>query len=135
MSNAEYQQNAAMIGIPAGMQMGAHNAAYNYKNGAGAALYAVPPYQASYATLPHKAASIHQSSQNLSQRQQREQQQQQVAAAAAAYSTMSRMSYFSGAGGGGAGGNGNGDGAESLTHQHPHQHQPYIIYSDDKAYR
>ncbi|KAH8294122.1 hypothetical protein KR054_008657 [Drosophila jambulina] len=138
MSNAEYQQNAAMIGIPAGMQMGAHNAAYNYKNGAGAgaALYAVPPYQASYATLPHKAASIHQSSQNLSQRQQQQQQhqqhqqqqQQQVAAAAAAYSTMSRMSYFSGAGG-------NADGAESLTHQHPHQHQPYIIYSDDKAYR
>ncbi|EDW53445.1 GM12844 [Drosophila sechellia] len=128
MSNAEYQQNATMIGIPAGMQMGAHNAAYNYKNGAGAALYAVPPY---HATLPHKAASIHQSSQNLSQRQQQQQQQQQqqVAAAAAAYSTMSRMSYFSGAGGG------NGDGAESLTHQHPHQHQPYIIYSDDKAYR
>ncbi|XP_016980214.1 LOW QUALITY PROTEIN: protein artichoke [Drosophila rhopaloa] len=133
MSNVEYQQNAAMIGIPAGMQMGAHNAAYNYKNGAGAALYAVPPYQASYATLPHKAASIHQSSQNLSQRQQQQQQQQQqAAAAAAAYSTMSRMSYFSGAGGGVGG---NGDGADSLTHQHPHQHQPYIIYSDDKAYR
>ncbi|KPU80609.1 uncharacterized protein Dana_GF18811, isoform B [Drosophila ananassae] len=138
MSNAEYQQNAAMIGIPAGMQLGAHNAAYNYKNGGGAALYAVPPYQASYATLPHKAASIHQSSQNLSQRQQQQQhqqQQQQAAAAAAAYSTMSRMSYFSGAGGG-AGGNG-ADGADSLSHhqQHQHQHQPYIIYSDDKAYR
>lgn len=136
MSNAEYQQNAAMIGIPAGMQLGAHNAAYNYKNGGGAALYAVPPYQASYATLPHKAASIHQSSQNLSQRQQQQQhqqQQQQAAAAAAAYSTMSRMSYFSGAGSG-AGGNG-ADGADSLSHHQQHQHQPYIIYSDDKAYR
>ncbi|KAH8278836.1 hypothetical protein KR018_010218 [Drosophila ironensis] len=134
MSNAEYQQNAAMIGIPAGMQLGAHNAAYNYKNGGGAALYAVPPYQASYATLPHKAASIHQSSQNLSQRQQQQQQQQQAAAAAAAYSTMSRMSYFSGAGGGGGTG-GAGDGADSLSHHQQHQHQPYIIYSDDKAYR
>ncbi|BFF92260.1 protein artichoke [Drosophila madeirensis] len=141
MSNAEYQQNTAMIGIPSGMHMGAHNAAYNYKNAAaGAALYAVPPYQASYATLPHKAASIHhQSTQNLTQRQQQQQQQhqqqqQQAAAAAAAYSTMSRMSYFSGAGAAGGGVPGNGDGAESLS-QHQHQHQPYIIYSDDKAYR
>ncbi|EDW16908.2 protein artichoke [Drosophila mojavensis] len=138
MSNAEYQQSAAMMGLPAmqQQQLGAHNAAYSYKNGAGAALYAVPPYQANYATLPHKAASIHQSTQNLSQRQQQQQAQQQLAvqqaAAAAAYSTMSRMSYFSGAGAGG--GAASADGAESLTH-HQHQHQPYIIYSDDKAYR
>ncbi|EDW84335.1 uncharacterized protein Dwil_GK13202 [Drosophila willistoni] len=131
MSNVEYQQNAAMIGIPSGMQLGAHNAAYNYKNpGAGAALYSVPPYQPSYATLPHKAASIHQSTQSLAQqRQQQQHQQQAAAAAAAAYSTMSRMSYFSGAG------TGVGDGAESITQHQQHQHQPYIIYSDDKAYR
>ncbi|XP_034488669.1 protein artichoke [Drosophila innubila] len=135
MSNAEYQQSAAMMGMPS-MQMGAHNAAYNYKNGAGAptaALYAVPPYQANYATLPHKAASIHhQSTQNLTQRQQQAVQQAaaaQQAAAVAAYSTMSRMSYFSGAGAGAAA---SADGGESLTQQ---QHQPYIIYSDDKAYR
>ncbi|XP_030370397.1 protein artichoke [Scaptodrosophila lebanonensis] len=122
MSNAEYQHSAPMIGIPP-LPLGAHNA-YSYKNGAAtpaAALYAVPPYQPSYATLPHKAASIHQSNQNLAQRQQAAQQ------AAAAYSTMSRMSYFSGAGGG--------DGAESLTPHNAAQHQPYIIYSDDKAYR
>lgn len=140
MSNAEYQQSAAMMGLPA-MQLGAHNAAYSYKNGAGAptaALYAVPPYQANYATLPHKAASI----QNLSQRQQATAAAQQAvaaqqAAAVAAYSTMSRMSYFSG-----AGGTPSADGAESLSHQQHHQqhqqqqqHQPYIIYSDDKAYR
>ncbi|EDV94639.1 protein artichoke [Drosophila grimshawi] len=142
MSNVEYhQQSAAMMGMPTAtlQQLGAHNAAYNYnnKNAAGAtALYAVPPYQANYATLPHKASS---STQNLTQRQQVAQQAaaQQAAAAAAAYSTMSRMSYFSGAGGGG--GALSADGADSLTHQHQHphqhQHQPYIIYSDDKAYR
>ncbi|EDW58374.1 chaoptin [Drosophila virilis] len=127
MSNAEYQQSAAMMGLPTAMQLGAHNAAYNYKNGAnGPALYAVPPYQANYATLSHKA----QSTQNLTQRQQQQvaqqQQAQQQAAAVAAYSTMSRMSYFSG-----AGAPASADGPESLTHHH----QPYIIYSDDKAYR
>lgn len=145
MSNAEYQQSAAMMGMPTMQALGAHNAAYSYKNGGGggaptAALYAVPPYQANYATLPHKAASIHhQSTQNLSQRQQQQQAaaaaaQQAVAAqqaaAVAAYSTMSRMSYFSG-----AGATPSADGAESISHQQQQQHQPYIIYSDDKAYR
>ncbi|XP_065372418.1 protein artichoke [Calliphora vicina] len=120
MSNAEYHNAPAMIGIPP-MPMGPGSVPLSYKGQPTAALYAVPPYAQNYATLPHKPPSIHQSTQNLSARQTQQQQQQQQQQAT--YS--SRMSYF-----GGSTPQQQQQVASNLS-----QNQPYIIYSDDKAYR
>ncbi|KAM7363550.1 uncharacterized protein ACRADG_000411 isoform 2-T4 [Cochliomyia hominivorax] len=119
MSNAEYHNTPAMIGIPS-MPMGPGSVPLSYKGQPTAALYAVPPYAQNYATLPHKPPSIHQSTQNLSSRQSQQQHQQQQQAT---YS--SRMSYF-----GGSTPQQQQQVASNLS-----QNQPYIIYSDDKAYR
>ncbi|XP_037943613.1 leucine-rich repeats and immunoglobulin-like domains protein 1, partial [Teleopsis dalmanni] len=118
MSNVEYHNaGPPMIGIPP-LPLGPGSVPLSYKGAPPAtALYAVPPYAAqSYATLPHKAASIHQSTQNLNQRQAQQAQ--------ATYSTMSRMSYFGGS-------------QQQQQQQSSSQNgnQPYIIYADDKAYR
>lgn len=132
MSSVEYHNaGPTMIGIPPMALTGPGSVHMGYKNGAATptALYAVPPYaQQNYATLPHKPASIHQSTQNLTAAQN-----QQLAAVAAQqaqtnYSTMSRMSYF---------------GGSQLQQQQQasnnarqtNNHQPYIVYADDKAYR
>ncbi|XP_053947146.1 chaoptin [Anastrepha ludens] len=113
MSNVEYHNGPAMIGIPP-MPMGPGSVPMSFK-GAPTALYAVPPYATqSYATLPHKAPSIHQSSQNLSQRAASQNAQN-------SYSTMSRMSYFGG--------------TQQQASPQSNGQQPYIIYSDDKVYR
>uniref|UniRef100_A0A1I8Q9R3 LRRCT domain-containing protein n=1 Tax=Stomoxys calcitrans TaxID=35570 RepID=A0A1I8Q9R3_STOCA len=127
MSNADYHNAPAMIGIPP-MPIGPGSVPLSYKGApaaAAAALYAVPPYATqNYATLPHKTASIHQSTQSLSQRQQQQQQHQQQQQQQQQQTYSSRMSYFGGS-----------------TPQHQQassnlsNNQPYIIYSDDKAYR
>ncbi|XP_058975198.1 protein artichoke-like [Musca domestica] len=133
MSSNDYHNGPAMIGIPP-MTMGPGSVPLSYKGGpaaAAAALYAVPPYAAqTYATLPHKAASIHQSTQSLAQRQQQvqaqqqHQQQQQQQQQQAQQNYSSRMSYFGGST------PQNQQAAANLANA-----QPYIIYSDDKAYR
>ncbi|XP_067618884.1 chaoptin [Eurosta solidaginis] len=114
MSNVEYHNAPAMFGIPP-MPMGPGSVPMSFK-GAPTALYAVPPYATqNYATLPHKTPSIHQSTQNLSQRAQPSQNAQN------SYSTMSRMSYFGG--------------TQQQASPQSNNQQPYIIYSDDKVYR
>jgi hypothetical protein len=64
-----------MVGMPP-MPMGPSSVQMSYKNGPQPAIYAVPPYAHSYATLPHK---VSQSSQQSGNR---------------AYSTMGRGPYF-----------------------------------------
>jgi hypothetical protein len=72
-NNAPYR--GQMVGMPP-MQMGPGSVQMSYKNGPQPALYAVPPYAHSYATLPHK---ISQSSQQSANR---------------TYSTMGRVPYY-----------------------------------------
>lgn len=122
ISNTEYRNaraanmaNATMARMPANA-MATMN--YNKSNGgANSAIYAVPPYAQSYATLQSKG--------HLSQQQQlHHQSQQSLAQMRQPYSTLGRVSYY-----------------QQQQQQHPQQQlstnhgQPYIIYSDDKSYR
>lgn len=95
-----------------GMRMGPGSGQMSYKGGLppAAALYAVPPYAQSYATLPSKGMTAQQQQQQLQQLPQIPQQMR------TAYSTMGR-------------------GVPTYYQQQSANGQPYVIYSDDKSYR
>ncbi|CAO1431011.1 unnamed protein product [Diamesa serratosioi] len=105
MSSPNYP-NAHMMGIPP-MQMGPGSVQLSYKGGP-PALYAVPPYAQSYATLPHKMSSSSQHSPSIRQN----------------YSTMGRLPppFVQQSQGNG-------------QQQGQQQQHPYYIYQDEKAYR
>lgn len=112
------------------MPLGPGSLQIGYKNGPPPALYAVPPYAQSYATLPHK---ISQSSQHSSahhvrpsystmgripiQYQQHQLQQQQLQQQQQQQQQMQQHQHQQQQSGAGQ------------------QQQPYFIYPDDKAYR
>lgn len=81
MSSNSYRGGPIQMGMPP-MAMGPGSVQMGYKGGPPPpALYAVPPYAQSYATLPHKTMSHQQSMSNLSQ-------------ARTNYSTMGRGPYY-----------------------------------------
>ncbi|XP_055700052.1 protein artichoke [Phlebotomus papatasi] len=118
MSSTPYRGPVHM-GMPP-MPMGPGSVQMSFKGGHGPALYAVPPYAQSYATLPHKLPPPHsvvaQSHANLSQIRP-------------AYSTMGRVPYAF---------QQQQPPPPSQQNQQPqstsHNGQPYVIY-DEKAYR
>jgi hypothetical protein len=110
MSTPTYHNhNAHMMGIPP-MPMGPGSVQLSYKGGP-PALYALPPYAQSYATLPHKMSSSSQSQPSLRP----------------SYSTMGRMQP--------------GMHPPAHAHHAQHSpngsngQTPYYIYQDEKAYR
>uniref|UniRef100_T1GLS3 Uncharacterized protein n=1 Tax=Megaselia scalaris TaxID=36166 RepID=T1GLS3_MEGSC len=113
MTSMDYPPPGPMMGMPA-MPLGPGSVQMSYKGGPPTPLYAVQ----NYATLPHKG--IHHSQQNLSSQRQ------------PSYMTINRMSYF-----------GNGQQQHTLpppsqqqqSVQSQQHNQPYMIYSDEKAYR
>lgn len=126
INNNDYVTRHNMAAMRMGGGPGSGHTAMSYKGGPPPALYAVPPYAQSYATLPSKGMTPAQQQQQLQQLPQIPgggggggsggQQQMRTAAA---YSTMGRSipSYYQ----------------QSLNGTH--QQQPYIIYSDEKSYR
>lgn len=66
LSSNSYRGGPMPMGMPP-MAMGPGSVQMSYKGGPPPALYAVPPYAQSYATLPHKNMSHQQSVSNLSQ--------------------------------------------------------------------
>lgn len=109
--------------------MGPGSVQMSYKGGPPTAIYAVPPYAQSYATLPHKMSPTTISHQHLAN----------TAQIRPAYSTMGRLSYNY---------QQQQQLAAALAQQQQSQHspgqnsqmpggqgQPYVIYPDDKTYR